>query len=368
MEAIQYSVQPDDLKAYIPQRTDLICREINTFLFENKEFKTIFCEKEAKHEEKKVKLKSPVLEDVQFFLRFENGQISIIIPDDSRKVIAFGKNNTYFASETVRMELSAKKVEKFSSVVMHSVDFDHYNDWYKKRVYTLWIEEKPPGVYLAPFFEKIGDDFYTQERFAGDLLNYKGQFNKALCWRDLNRSIMWMNGKGICHGDVKPINCLIKEMVDSEGVFRPVSLLTDFDFTDRPGSNKVEPEEPYSWWDPCMKEGSILSLYTDLYGLAFTFVLGIFKINDVALANIRDQVFNDLRSGKEAERYEIVTSQLEHEKKVWALFYRCLQREHASIHLFRRGKREGRIQAASRRGDPKGRDLRCEEEVHGTLR
>lgn len=326
MEAIQSGVTYTEvLRPLIPSHAELVSLEINKFLFENREagdevFKTVLCEKEVK----RIKLLNSVLKDVNFFLRFEKGEmkLSIIIPEQSKKIIAEGRVKKIFASETVTLRLNAFKAEKFSSVVMHTKDFDEINEWYKTLLYSVWVREKPQGVYLAPFFEKVGDELYTQERFDGDFHSYlfKSKHDKAMCLRDVTRAILWINSRTCCHGDVKNRNFLIKEMVDFEGIRRPVALLTDFDHSDGPGSDK-KILDLYPFWDPCMNHG-ILNPYTDLYGLVFNYVLMVFKFDIFVLAGIRDRVFQDLRAGNDKGSIEYCPfpCQLEQEKEIWALF------------------------------------------------
>ena len=326
MEAVgqAYTVSPELLKPLLTYRYKRISQEINKFLFENRGaegevFKTV----ERKAYTNKIRISTKPLKKVNYFLRFETGKIKIIFPESSRRVFAAGKDKTFYGAETVLVPLNGDKPRKIPSVVVHSKEFDYWNDWYKRVVYTVWMQDRPGGVYLAPFFDKVGDNLFTQPRFSGDFRNYpfKSKIDKAFCLRDITRAVLWLNNGGYCHGDVKMDNFLIREGIDFEGIRRPVSFLSDFDHTDRPGS-EGKAFDSYPHWDPCQNHG-ILNLYTDLYGLAYTYVLEAFSFNNFALAGIRDRVFQDLRAGedKESAEYCSFPCQSDQEIEIWSFFY-----------------------------------------------
>ncbi len=214
----------------------------------------------------------------------------------------FGTNlKSYFPAKTLEIKIARKKDAHFyDSVLMRINDIKNGLDFSLRcflegnatliSLHKKCEREQPQDVYLAPPFDQLDVNLFTQKRLLGSMQTFfcdpRSNGLHIPLYQKVVSTVKWVNDQGIVHRDIKFDNFLIQQNPDQ--TFTP--LLTDFDLSGNFGTEKSGwSKEEYPLWDPCCSYRGVKAL-TDVYSITCMYLLTWTQVTTSELSSKRDLI------------------------------------------------------------------------------
>lgn len=235
--------------------------DVNTFLWKNRHVS---------------KASEQIPQHDNYFLYKDKGTglVSLLFKTLPERVVGSGQYKVYHESTTIDLPLPSNhdEAEKYLSVIMKPYDPAHLESIREgnEDLIDLLKKDKPKGVYLSLPLIEFKEGIFTMRRYAGcgESFNIYNDLQSYL-WRDMTRTILWVQEQKKYHQDVNWKNFLVDVAVDHEGIKRGIAYLIDFDSMDIAGAHPMHKRNPteFKSWDASRCYGSITTPFVGYYGL-----------------------------------------------------------------------------------------------------
>lgn len=277
-------------------------------------------------------------------IHFDRGQkkVSIILKES---LLGKGSTKSVYASKTI--ELLPVKQPSFSSVLAYPEEFNLFstgNDIHL-RIYTLFLKEKPAGVFLMEPYTRVDQACYTRRQYKENLKNVRGD-EGLRCLKDIAKSVAWIHSQGFIHGDLKEDNVAVDEARRAQ--------LDDFDYAGEIGTYEdLASSVQRPGTDPLMKFTGLRTPYFDWYRLISLYCSRLMGdlLPYIEVCKVRDAVFREMRH--ESSHYWTSAFPFENlsekEKRLFTLFIDICKEStklYCAVNCMEKEKVSAAIQAA----------------------